>query len=218
MNSVVKSTVIFLGGLVVGGFVTNLLVKEKYEHEAAEEISAMHKSFVNRYKEPINEVKTEKMESTGSENYISNDKSKVIDYSSFSKKEAPIETKSEEDISEDLDSIDDVVEMKREISENPIYEIDWETYETFEENDFSHVELVLYTEDCILANVYDEKIDDVEKRITVDILNKFAHLPKDEIWVRNEILGCDFNIVKDNRKFSDVVGENLPSEEGVDVF
>lgn len=217
MNSVVKSTVIFLGGLVVGGFVTNLLVKEKYEHEAAEEISAMHKSFVNRYKEPINEVKTEKMESTGSENYISKDKNDVIDYSSFSKKETSVETKSEEDISKE-DSTDDVVEMKREISDDPIHEIDWEIYESSEEYGFSHVELVLYTEDCILANVYDEKIDDVEKRITVDILNKFAHLPKDEIWVRNEILGCDFNIVKDNRKFSDVVGENLPSEEGVDVF
>lgn len=218
MNSVIKSTVIFLGGLVVGGVVTNLLVKEKYEHEAAEEISAMHKSFINRYKEPISEAKTEKTESTGSENYISNDKGKVIDYSSFSKKEAPIETKSEEDISEDLDSTDDVVEMKREISDNPIYEIDWETYESSEEFGFSHVELVLYTEDYILANVYDERIDDVEKRVTVDILNKFAHVPKDETWVRNEILGCDFNIVKDNRKFSDVVGENLPSEEEVDVL
>lgn len=217
MNSVVKSTVIFLGGLVVGGFVTNLLVKEKYEHEAAEEISAMHKSFVNRYKEPISEQSIEKDEKHNDSIYISKDKNDVIDYASFSKKETSVETKSEEDISKE-DSTDDVIELKREISDDPIHEIDWEIYESSEEYGFSHVELVLYTEDCILANVYDEKIDDVEKRITVDILNKFAHLPKDEIWVRNEILGCDFNIVKDNRKFSDVVGENLPSEEEVDVF
>lgn len=217
MNSVVKSTVIFLGGLVVGGFVTNLLVKEKYEHEAAEEISAMHKSFINRYKEPISEQNIEKDEKHNYSNYISKDKNDVIDYSSFSKKETSVENNSEEDISKE-DSTDDVIELKREISDDPIHEIDWEIYESSEEYGFSHVELVLYTEDYILANVYDEKIDDVEKRITVDILNKFAHLPKDEIWVRNEILGCDFNIVKDNRKFSDVVGENLPSEEEVDVL
>lgn len=61
-----------------------------------------------------------------------------------------------------------------------------------------------YYADDILANEIDEVIDDPESLIGDKALNSFGKYEDDTVFVKNEELGCVFEILRDERKYREV--------------
>ena len=76
--------------------------------------------------------------------------------------------------------------------------------EEFGEADYNIVSLNYYA-DGVLANDFDEVVDDVENTVGEDFEEHFGDYEEDSVFVRNDELGLDYEILRDMRNFSDVV-------------
>lgn len=77
--------------------------------------------------------------------------------------------------------------------------------EEFGENgdDYETISLTYYA-DGVLADDMDEVIDDVDDVVGKDALTHFGEYEDDSVFVRNERMRCDYEILLDSRKYSDV--------------
>lgn len=73
--------------------------------------------------------------------------------------------------------------------------------------DYETVSLTYYA-DGVLTDEDDEPIDDADDIIGVDSLNHFGEFEDDSVFVRNDMLKIDYEILKDLRRYSDVVGRD----------
>lgn len=62
-----------------------------------------------------------------------------------------------------------------------------------------------YYADEILTDDDDEVIEDVENTVGYDSLKHFGEYEDDSVFVRNDRRGCDYEILLDTRRYSDVV-------------
>ena len=67
-----------------------------------------------------------------------------------------------------------------------------------------------YYADGVLADELDERVEDIDNVIGEDSLKHFGEYEDDSVFVRNDELKCDYEILLDSRKYSDVVGETDP--------
>jgi hypothetical protein len=61
-----------------------------------------------------------------------------------------------------------------------------------------------YYADGVLADDDDEMVEDVENLVGFDSLNHFGEYEDDSVFVRNDRLKCDYEILLDHRKYTDV--------------
>lgn len=73
----------------------------------------------------------------------------------------------------------------------------------FGENDFD-TETLTYYADGVLTDEVDEVIDNVDAVVGSDSLNHFGEYEDDSVFVRNERLGIDYEILLDVRKYHDI--------------
>jgi hypothetical protein len=64
-----------------------------------------------------------------------------------------------------------------------------------------------YYSDGVLADENDEVLEDVEDIIGIDSLHCFGEYEEDSVYVRNDEKLCDYEILLDNRNYSDVYNE-----------
>ena len=177
MNKTILSSIgMFVAGAAIGSLVTWKLVKTKYERIAQEEIDS------------VKEV--------------------------FSKRE---EKSSEKDIDEDdseMESLEDIIdescyktestdkEEKKEMhnSDRP-YVI---TPEEFGDSDYAIISLTYYT-DGTVTNEKNKIVANVDELVGLDSLNHFGEYEDDSVFVRNDALQIDFEILKDWRDYSEVM-------------
>jgi hypothetical protein len=97
----------------------------------------------------------------------------------------------------------EVEKADREVNPGVPYVI---SFEEFAENEGSHEQATLtyYAGDDILADAKDDPIDNTEKVVGDDNLLRFGHGSSDPnvVYVRNEALDLDFEIVKSNGEFA----------------
>lgn len=84
------------------------------------------------------------------------------------------------------------------------------TPQEFDEGEFDAVSFTLYA-DHILADENDEMVEDVDGTVGSDSLTRFGD--DDVIYVRNEKLKMDFEIVKDIRRYVEERGRYYRQEE-----
>ena len=65
--------------------------------------------------------------------------------------------------------------------------------------------------DGVLADENDEVIEDVEDAVGIDSLNHFGEYEDDSVFVRNDARKCDYEILLDQRAYSEVV-EDMPHQ------
>ena len=71
-----------------------------------------------------------------------------------------------------------------------------------------------YYADGVLTDELDNPIEDVESLVPADFADHFGEYEDDVVHVRNDNLECDYEILRDLRKFTDVVGEYpYPAED-----
>lgn len=74
-----------------------------------------------------------------------------------------------------------------------------------EDNDYETVSLTYY-DDGVLTDEYDEILEDedVEEQVGKESLKHFGEYEDDSVFVRNDALQTDYEILLDHRKYYDV--------------
>lgn len=70
-------------------------------------------------------------------------------------------------------------------------------------DDYETISLTYYA-DSVLADDNDELVNDVDNIVGFDSLNHFGEYEEDSVFVRNDRLKCDYEILLDKRKYADV--------------
>lgn len=208
----------FIFGAAVGSVATWYVVKDKYEKLAQEEIDSVKEVFSKKKTSEDDEAsENEPDESNDKKAEFTKDKPDIfeytkkrygdpayetVDYTSHSVKEDDTWDVPPEDEPEDDDEPEGEPEVEtKEWKWNPPYVI---SPEEAGEGDYDVTELTYYS-DQILADELDDIVEDPESWVTFEALGHFGEYEDDSVYVRNERLHCDFAILRDSRRWSDVI-------------
>lgn len=197
MHCTLSKFIIFVAGAAIGSLATWKYVKTKYERIANDEIAAMRNYVVSKTHNMSEETEAdaENTETTepvedqfGNTNNTKENNGKNPYYMNYM--DAIINSEEEED--DILVSREPYVIMPDQFSELA---------------DYDTISLTYYA-DGILADDMDEIIEDIDEVVGEDSLNHFGEFEDDVVYVRNEERKCDYEILRDNDRYEDVVGTN----------
>ena len=180
MNDTLSKVLIFAAGAVIGSAVTYKLLNGKYTDRAEQEIKEIKEYYECKYS--------------------------TDEYSSYDKciKENPDFTESEKE--EYCDIVKNYIgekggSEKMEIGTCP-YVIRPEEFDT--EDDYDAYSLTYY-KDGVLTDDDDNIIEDIRNTVGEDFASHFGEYEDDSVFIRNDRLKTDYEILKDCRPFSDIV-------------
>lgn len=197
-NTALSKILIFSVGAAVGSAVTWKLLKTKYERIAQEEIESVKEVFSRR--QPIEEpTDTEETEDTPEA---------TVDVQSMYP-----ETKVYEDILQkngykNYSEISKTEKKEVDDVEKP-YVISPEEFDELDEYETSSL---TYYEDGVLTDEEDNIIDDPDDIVGPDFENHFGEYEDDSVFIRNDRRRCDYEILRDYRRYSDKHPNLRPSE------
>lgn len=188
MNNTLKNLFIFAVGAAAGAVATWKLLNDKYEKLYHEEVEAYKEYHKEKSDKATTEPKPEPEQ----------------------KKEAP-----KTDTSDPLmDKLRDTVERagytdysttkeKQEPEEKDIRPYVIRPEELGDQIGYDVIELTYYADGVVAEE--DDVMDDVDEVIGIDSLGHFGQFEEDAVCVRNDRLKCDYQILLDERKYSDVI-------------
>lgn len=201
MKSKITNVLMFAAGAAIGSAVTWKIVKTKYDRIIQEEIDSVKEAFIDR----ADDIQVSDEDNSEDEEEESPRPSRKIDWSKL------------EDILDDDDEVEFTEAEKNEYEEiasnyssekggaedmndtaKPPYVIS--PFDFGELDDYHQVELTYYS-DGILEDEDYHIVDDVEELIGRDSLTTFGEYEDDSVFVRNERLSTDFQILKDYRTY-----------------
>ena len=83
------------------------------------------------------------------------------------------------------------------------YVISPEEFGDKEDEGYESISLTYYA-DGVLTDDWDERVDDVEETVGTDSLTHFGEYEDDSVFVRNDELKADYEILLDSRNYRDV--------------
>ena len=208
-----KIVTLLIGGLLLatggasGFFIAKSMYKRKYQEYADQEVEAVKKVYEKHYgvaKEP------EKKQSTPLDKPFRSVPSfdvptqkKYIDYAKSYSAEDPNVLKPAGQY--------DPIDRKTQYTQKEIYIL---TPEEFRES-AEQASTLFYYKDGVLADDDYNIIKNPEEIIGPDALKSFGRYEDDAVYVRNEILKKDYEILLDNRNYIDVSphGSGVPSDD-----
>ncbi len=192
----------FLSGAAIGSIVTWKLVKTKYERIAQEEIDSVKEVYASRQSGDIigdteNETPSrfEQPCDFAFEEPSLADMEKALTALKYAGNHSRYDISKNEEV-ESMETIPYV------ISPDSFGEMD----------DYETISLTYYA-DGVLADDADEPIGDVDEVVGEDSLKTFGEYEDDSVFVRNDRLKCDYEILLDNRRYSDLVGTPSPYDD-----
>ena len=210
MNNKLFNVLVFAAGAAIGSVVTWKIVKTKYEQLAQEEIDSVKEVYSRRR----TEVQKEEIKTNQEQTVHTNEKPNIIEYARmleqlhYAQEHPDIPFK---------DIVDGQLERKEETAMNAMYDGPYviPPDEFGEEDGYEAVSLNYYA-DGVLTDDWDVPIKDVEGMVGEDSLKHFGEYEDDSVFVRNDKLKIDFEILADVRNFSDVMREKEESAEDED--
>lgn len=188
MNNLLKGSLFFISGAAIASFVTYKVVEKKYKDIADEEIASVKAMY---------ERKLQKVELERSDALIQvfeKDEEVEVEVENQWPKTNPYDT-----LVTDLG-----YSNKKEEDEMEDNTIEVIPPEDFGEYGYECESLTYYTDD-VLTYDDDTKITDVEKLVGPIALKSFGEYEDDSVFVRNHGMKTDFEILKEYRRYSDVV-------------
>lgn len=182
MNNKAICVLAFLTGAAVGTAATWQIFKTKYKKIADEEIESVKEYYSNKKKDPVEETKEESVEQE-------TEKKAYSDYASVVKNEynhSAAETKEEANVG---------------IVTNPTH-VHVIPPESAGEQDYDISSLTYYS-DGVLVDDADDIVEDVDELVGRESLTHFGEFEDDSVFVRNDKLKTDFEILRDLRSYSD---------------
>lgn len=200
-----KNFFTFVTGLVIGSVVTYVIVKDKFEKIAQEEIDSVKEVFGRRVEketdkkvEKIAKKEVEKIRKEYNEydNLTKN-------YTSYSKNktEESIEDVEYEEVCENDEDGVELDEIERASDYDKPYIIEPQEFGALD--GYSLITLYHYS-DNVLADDCDELVEDLDDVVGEDYASHFGEYEDDCVYVRNDRLKADYEICRDLRKYSDV--------------
>lgn len=187
MSNTLSKIIMFVAGAAVGSAVTWKLVKTKYEQIAQEEIDAVREVYYSCKEE------NEETVVSGNISVVEEKNEETVEYEAIATKyvsEAPAEKPEKKDVKE---------EVKNNMDEPYVI-----TPDEFDENGYDVVTLFYYADGVLATADGNEVIDNVNELVGEDSLTHFGEYEEDSVFVRNDIMETDFEILKDCRRFSEV--------------
>lgn len=83
------------------------------------------------------------------------------------------------------------------------YVISPDEFGEMEDEDYDKVSVTYYA-DGVLADEYDEVVENVDEIVGEESLTHFGEYEDDSVFVRNDKLKCDYEILLDQRNYSDI--------------
>lgn len=178
---------LFVVGTAIGSAVTWQYTKKKYEQIAQEEINSVKETFSKKEyaDEPIKVSSNKSVVQT-------NEKPSVAEYAAKLHEQGYTNYSGTEK---------EKIKEKKESMDKP-YVIAPEEFGDLE--GCEKISLTYYA-DQVLADDNDELVDDVEDVVGFESLSHFGDYEDDSVFVRNDRLKCDYEILMDQRNYSDVV-------------
>lgn len=180
--------VIFVMGAAVGSAVTWQYAKKKYEQIAQEEIESVKEVFSKR--EPDTEITIDSTERQIARVEKMTGKPDISEYSEKMQKSYTNYSGFKAD------------EKEQEAMSNRPYVISPEEFGENEE--YERISLTYYA-DQVLADENDELIEDADDVVGMESLTHFGEYEDDSVFVRNDRLKCDYEILMDQRTYSDAI-------------
>ena len=189
MNNTLSNALAFTAGVAFGASVTYILVKKHFKKIADDEIDTMREYFRNKKAEVVEE-ETDEADVKEARDEHQEEKPNIREYASLIKKENYSNYSNSADAKKK--EVDDV--------EKP-YVI---SPEEFGELDYSTISLTYYS-DGVLTYESDELVEDADSIVGADFAEHFGEYEDDSVFVRNDRMKTDFEILVDKRNYSDVV-------------
>lgn len=192
----VKEMLIFAGGAFLGSACTYLLVKKIYRDKAEAEISEVRNIYYEKCRRVDNIHKNEdyKKQIINFDNEDLDESNKIIENNGYNYE------KPEDDDSLDIPTEEDIdEEWEREHiapSENSSdrYTITPHQF-AFENRHYDKITLLYYPADKILVNELTDNEEAVDITIGEDALTKFGEFEEDVVYVRNDRIGIDYEVI-----------------------
>ena len=199
MNSTWNKFIWFTVGAAVGSAVTWKFLKTKYERLAQEEIDSVKEVFSRIHADtPNNEspvgVTTESTEPTSSNIREYAAKLSEQGYTNYS--DVEVSAKGGDPIMND--------------GERP-YVIPPDEFGTID--DYDTISLTYYA-DGVVADDLDYRVENVDEVIGLESLCRFGEFEDDAVFVRNDELKSDYEILRDTRRYEDVTRATGPRRVG----
>ena len=199
MSSIVSKALFFILGAASASFITYKVVEKKFKDIADEEIASVKEMYERKMKK-VEQDKNEKVEAV---NLPFELEQKAEEVNLPWPKQNPYGS-----LVTDLGYSNN----KEETEDMIDYDIQIIPPEDFGEYGYETDSLTYY-EDKVLTYNNDVVILDVNKVVGSDALNSFGEYEDDSVFVRNHGLKTDYEILKDTRKFVDVVGTDVDDDE-----
>ena len=198
MNRKLSNVLLFTAGVAVGSLVTWRYFKSKYE--------VVEDEIEEKTEETEGETETEDEDPEVSGSKMSYKKPPLKEYVKMVEDNGYVPKTHMEEVKEEI--------ANGEWDDKDVYEPfiirpeeygELHAYETLSLN---------YYADGVLTDELDNPIEDVESLVPADFADHFGEYEDDVVHVRNDNLECDYEILRDLRKFTDVVGEYpYPTED-----
>lgn len=186
MNGTLSKIFIFAAGAAIGSVVTWKLIKTKYEQIAQEEIDSIKEVYT--YKKEV----TDEGEPDSEEEQADSETTElphIRDYAAKLQEQNYIRYSDSS-----REEVADVVKPKV---------IRPEEFGEMEEEGYDTISLTYYA-DGVLTDDMDNPIEDVEYMVGKDSLTHFGEYEDDSVFVRNDKIKADIEILLDMRKFSEL--------------
>ena len=195
MNKTVTTVMAFAVGAAAGVAATWKFFEEKYARIAQEEIDSVKEVFSKRNRKEVQPEKTEPVVEATIENpkeliAMNKKASAIIDYSGYSS-------------------------SQDEKSEEPKpYVIPPEAFGELEEEGYTNVSLT-FCSDQVVIDDSNDILEDVNDVIGFESLSHFGEYEDDAVYVRNDKLHCDYEILLDQRTSEQYIGDQANKRLGV---
>ena len=190
MKNKLEIFAVFTAGVAVGAASAWKFVKKKYEQIAQEEIDSVKESFSKKIPDA---VKKEDVMKPVAKVDKTTEKPSIAEYAAILKKEGYDYSKS------------NASKAKEPAFKKP-YVITPEEFGEFDE--YEKISLTYYA-DQVLADENDEIMEDADIVVGLDSLSHFGEYEDDSVFVRNDRLKCDYEILLDQRDYREAI-QNIP--------
>jgi hypothetical protein len=191
-----STAVAFIFGAGIGSAATWYFLKSKYETISNEE----KESYKNYYEKKLAELNSEsKEESQQPDEATLKRLRNKDDISKYVEKIKPYTNYSDISTTEEPSTVA-APEEEESYSERP-YVIPPEEFDELE--GYNTISLLYFADEVLTDDDY-SIIENVEETVGKDSLKTFGRYEDDSVYVRNDRLKCDYEILKDERRFEDI--------------
>ena len=183
MKSILSNALFFTVGAAIGSAVIWKIVKTKYEQISREEIESVREMYA---KEEASHEEAEDSEEDDSDE--ENEYDRIINKAGYRKPDTDDENEDKEDEEGDDEMIEPYVIVPEE----------------FDENGYETMTLFYYADGVLAYGDTNEVVEDVGELVCEDFAEHFGEYEDDSVFVRNDNLRIDIEILKDVRRYSEV--------------